>query len=118
MMKEMICIVCPKGCRLTVDPEKETVTGNACQRGEKYALEEIRNPTRTLTTTVSIEGALHPRLPVKTSKPIPKEKMQKAMEIAGKIKIQAPVKLGDVIAENILDTGADLIASRNMELER
>ena len=72
-MKELICIVCPKGCRLRVDEnDGYKVTGNTCPRGEEYGKMELTNPTRTITSTVAVRGAAHPRCPVKTTKPIPK----------------------------------------------
>lgn len=117
-MTELICIVCPKGCRLSVDPNAQCVTGNSCERGAVYGLTEVNNPTRTLTTTVRIDGAIHRRLPVKTSIPIPKGKMMDIMLCVESLRVNAPVKLGDIIIDNILDTGADLVACRNMELER
>lgn len=113
-MNKLICIVCPKGCHLTVSPEKGEVTGNACPRGKEYGLMELTNPTRVITTTVQIDGAIHPRLPVKTSQPIPKGKMLEIMALIGQAKVTAPVKIGDVIIENILGTGADIVACRNM----
>lgn len=112
-MKELICIVCPKGCRLKVDRDNN-VTGNACPRGEKYALAEITNPTRMLTTTVRIYNAIHPRLPVKTSSPIPKGKMFEVMELIDGIRVAAPVAIGDVIVHDVLGTGVDIIACADM----
>lgn len=117
-MKELICIVCPKGCRLVVDQKAQTVTGNSCERGAAYGLAEVNNPTRVLTTTVRIDGAKHRRLPVKTSIPIPKGKMMEAMSCVEALRVHAPVKLGEVVLKNILDTGADLVACRNLETER
>lgn len=116
-MRNLICIVCPKGCHLTVDPDAQTVTGNSCERGIEYGLTEVNHPTRTLTTTVRIDGAMHCRLPVKTSKPIPKEKMMNAMSCVEQLSVHAPVKLGDIILKDLLGTGADLVACRNMETE-
>lgn len=115
-MKEMTCIVCPKGCRLTVTKTLE-VSGNACPRGKEYAVTELTAPTRVLTSTVHISGGLHPRLPVKTSKPIPKGMMMDTMALIGQIRVTAPVQLGDVIAENILDTGIHLIACKTVKKE-
>ena len=71
--KQLICIICPRGCHLSVD-ENNNVTGNFCPRGKKYALEELFHSTRTITTTVAIKNGQFPRLSVKTSIPIPKEK--------------------------------------------
>lgn len=113
-MKTLTCIVCPKGCTLSVDISKEKVTGNGCTRGKEYGLTEVKNPTRVLTTTVAIENAIHPRLPVKTNAPIPKGKLLEAMGVIDGIRVSAPVKIGDVIIPNLLDTGADLVACSNM----
>ena len=73
-MTSIICITCPKGCRLSVDEENGyKVTGNGCPRGEIYGKNELQHPVRVITSTVRIEGAAVPRLPVKTDKPLPKE---------------------------------------------
>ena len=113
-MKTLTCIVCPKGCTLTVDAACENVTGNGCSRGRDYGLNEVKNPTRVLTTTVAIENAVHPRLPVKTSAPIPKGKLLEAMAFIATVRVTSPVRLGDVIVPDFLNTGADLVACRNM----
>ncbi|MCR5485329.1 MAG: DUF1667 domain-containing protein [Clostridiales bacterium] len=114
-MTELTCIGCPMGCRLTVDEENDyAVTGNSCKRGEIYGKNELKNPTRVLTSTVAITGGIHDRCPVRTKDAIPKGKLFDAMEIIKKTEIQSPVKCGQVIIENILDTGIDVIASRDM----
>lgn len=113
-MKTLTCIVCPKGCTLSVDAVKGEVTGNGCARGKEYGLTEVTNPVRVLTTTVAIENAIHSRLPVKTSQPIPKGKLLEAMAVIDCIRVTSPVALGDVIVPNILDTGADLVACSSM----
>ncbi len=115
-MKELICIGCPNGCLLQVDEEKDfKVTGNKCLIGERYGKEELINPVRTLTSTVRISHAIHPLLPVRTDKAIPKSLLLKAMEEINLIQVNAPVKMGDIVLENIFDTGANVIASRSME---
>lgn len=114
MVKELICISCPMGCHLSVDTEKLTVTGNSCKRGEIYGINEVTNPVRVITTTVKIEGAHHAVLPVKTKAPISKDLNFKCIEELNKITVKAPVKMGDVIVENILDTGVDVIATRDL----
>ncbi len=113
-MKELICVVCPKGCHLQVDGEK--VTGNQCKRGETYGLQEVYNPVRVLTSTVRmVEGSTHRRCPVKTSEAIPKGMMQKAMTLLCDIELKPPVKMGDVVIENIYDTGIDFVAGRTIK---
>ena len=113
--RRMICIVCPKGCRLTAEPEGDgwRVAGNACSRGEAYAAAECTHPTRVLTSTVAIAGGIHSRLPVKTSGAIPRERVSEAAALLRELRVTAPVKAGQVLLPNILDTGVDVIATRN-----
>jgi CxxC motif-containing protein len=114
-MKELICIVCPKGCHLKVDEENGyAVSGNNCPRGEEYGKNEVIAPKRTITSTVKVSGGLYPRLPVKTDKPIPKELIFEAMKLLDKVELKAPVNVGDVVIENVLGTGANFIASRKL----
>lgn len=115
MIKKLICISCPIGCHLSVDTENMIVTGNNCKRGETYGINEIKNPVRIVTTTVKIEGGTHSVLPVKTKSPIPKELNFKCIEILNNITLKAPVKMGDVVIENILNTGVDIVTSREMK---
>ncbi len=113
-MRILTCIVCPKGCTLTVEADKKEVTGHGCSRGKDYALAEVVNPTRVLTTTVAIDNPDHRRLPVKTSAPIPKGKLPEAMQTLETIRVASPVRIGDVIVSNILGTGIDLVACADM----
>lgn len=114
-MKEMICIVCPKGCHMTVTQgENISVEGNACPRGEKYAIEEMTCPKRMVPTTVRIEGGVLNRLPVITNEPIEKKYIFDLMEALNSISVKAPVKQGDIIIENIFDTKVNIVASRSM----
>ncbi|MBR2028590.1 MAG: DUF1667 domain-containing protein [Oscillospiraceae bacterium] len=114
-MKKLICIVCPKGCHLAVDMQKGfAVTGNGCSKGEIYAKQELENPTRTVTGTVKIKGAVHPRCPVKTSGAIPLKLVQKAYAQLDDITLEAPVKTGDVVLKNVCGTGVDFVATRDM----
>ena len=113
-MAELICIVCPKGCHLKVDEATFAVTGNHCERGAAYGQTELRNPTRTLTTTVALRDGDLPRCPVRTSAPIPKGKMQAAMEVINRVVLTAPVKVGQVAVRDLLGTGADVIVTRTI----
>ena len=112
-MKEFICIVCPRGCHLKVDDEMN-VTGNTCPRGKVYALNEITNPTRMITSTVAIESTELHRVPVMTSKPIPKGKIFDVMNEINKVRVKAPIKIGDVIIKNVLGLDSDIIATRDI----
>lgn len=112
MIRELICIRCPKGCHLKVDDKTLKVSGNGCINGEKYGISEVTNPVRTVTSTVKvIKGKLNV-VPVKTDKPIPKGLMMKCMEEINKASIKAPVKIGDIVIENVLETGCNIIATR------
>jgi CxxC motif-containing protein len=118
--KEMICIVCPIGCHLKVFESKESedgyeVEGNKCPRGKIYGIKEMTNPTRVVTTTVSIENAFLKRLPIKTDNPVAKELIFECMRVINEAVVRAPVKVGDIIIENILNTGVNIIATRSMD---
>lgn len=112
-MKELTCIVCPVGCHLSVDGDLN-VTGNRCPRGKKYGVMEMTNPTRMLTTTVKTVFEDMPRLSVKTTDAIPKGLIFEALSILSRIIITNNVKIGDVILSNILDTGVDIVSTKNI----
>ena len=115
-MKELICIGCPRGCHLKVDEENDyRVTGNHCNVGAEYGRNELINPTRTLTTTVRLTGGKHHSLPVKSAHPIPKKDLFKAMEELNGIEVEAPVRCGEVVYENVAGSGIDMIATRDMD---
>lgn len=113
-MKELVCIVCPQGCRLRVDDDGN-VSGNACANGAEYAHTELTAPTRVLTSTVNILGGALPRCPVKTAGAIPKHLMFQAMEALRSVTVFAPIKAGQVIIPDIAGTGVDLVATRDMD---
>lgn len=114
-MKELICIVCPKGCHLKVDESNNyAVTGNSCERGVEYGKNELINPVRVLTSTVKIEGAIHKRCPVKTSDHIPKGKMFEVAKALDSVIIKSPVMVGDIIIENVAETGVNIISTKSM----
>ena len=114
-MKELICIVCPKGCHLKVDEENGyAVTGNGCPRGAEYGRVELTNPTRVVTSTVRCAGGTHPRCPVKTDRAIPKGMMFDIMSALDEVELIAPVRVGQVVIENVCGTGANVVAARNM----
>ena len=110
-VKQLTCIVCPRGCQMTVtlkDGKPTQIEGNQCKRGADYATAEFVHPTRTLTTTVRLQSG--DILPVKTNKPIPKELLFDAMKVISALHPTAPIQVGDVLISNLLDTGADVVA--------
>ena len=115
MIKRIICIECPKGCNLSVEVEKMKVivtSGNECPKGEEYAVSEVENPLRTLTSTVIAEELSLKMIPVRTDRPIPKDRVLEAVEYIRKITIKRPVNIGDIVVKDLLGLGADLIATR------
>jgi CxxC motif-containing protein len=115
--KKLICVNCPKGCNITVTLEDGKVTdlkGYSCEKGKKYAAQEVIRPMRVLTSTVKIENGTSRVLPVITNDAIPLDLCKKAMEAIRKIDVQAPVHVDDVLVKNFLNTGVDLVAGRSM----
>jgi CxxC motif-containing protein len=114
---ELICITCPMGCTLDVTHEGDAIVdikGNTCKRGEDYAQEELTDPRRMVTTTVRVAGGLHPLMPVYTSAPIPKARIFDLLKAIREAEIQAPIRMGDVVLEDVVDTEVDVLASRDM----
>ena len=113
MKRELICILCPKGCNLKIVYEGKKITGNDCPKGITFATEEITNPQRIVTTTVKVVGNKNfTRLPVRTREPIAKEKMASLIIKLKKVKITKKIKLGEIILKNIY--GTNVIASRSI----
>lgn len=117
--KELICILCPLGCKMQVaekesQPGELTIRNIQCKKGRDYACEEYKNPTRTLTSTVVIHNAPLPRLPVRTNKPLPKGLVYEAMAEINKVELEAPVNMGDIIIKGLLGTDIDIVASRSL----
>jgi len=117
-MTELICIVCPCGCHLLVD-EKDgyKVTGNDCPRGEIYGRIELTTPTRVITSSVPIDGAIHRRCPVKTDCALPKSLIFDAVRQLKEVELTVPVHMGQVVIQNICGTSASFIATREMRWE-
>jgi CxxC motif-containing protein len=114
---KLLCIVCPEGCEIeTTEIDGEfKFEKEICKRGQDYARQEIINPCRYLTTTVRLKGGNQAMLPVRTSAVIPKGKLIEAMNQIAALEITAPIKLGDIICDNITDTGVTLIASKTIQ---
>ena len=112
-MKELVCIVCPKGCRLHVDEENGfAVTGNSCPRGAAYGKNEIQNPTRVLTSTVRLTGGAYRRCPVKTDAAVPKGRLMDVMRALNEVEIQSPVSIGQVVLADVAGTGANVVVTK------
>ena len=117
MDKMITCINCPVGCRMTVtlsdSGEFVSVAGNTCPRGAKYAEQECTRPLRMITAVIPVPGSDTP-LSVKTSTPVPKELIHDIMQAVGQISVSLPVSVGDVVLPDVLHTGADIVATREL----
>lgn len=113
MSKELTCIVCPRGCRLTID-DNLNVTGNSCPRGAQYAKDEMTNPKRMITSIVRVKNRDNMMVSVKTSQSIPKGKIFDVMAEIEKVSVNAPVHIGDIVIKNVLGTGSDIVATKEI----
>ena len=115
--KELICIGCPLGCNLTLEMDGGqvvSVNGNTCKRGDDYARKELTDPRRIVTSTVPVAGGNLPVVSVKTASDIPKGKIRECLCALKGVTLTAPVQIGDVIVENVADTGVDVIATKSI----
>ncbi|MGI6665016.1 MAG: DUF1667 domain-containing protein [Christensenellaceae bacterium] len=113
----LTCINCPLGCQLSVtydDTQILSITGNQCARGKSYATDELYHPTRTVTCVIPITGRAKP-LPVKTTAPVPKDKIFDCLAAIRCVEVSPPIQLGEIILANICNTGIDVIATSPLE---
>lgn len=116
--KRITCIVCPIGCEVLVKGNENKIveiSGYKCKRGINYAKSEFIAPMRIFTSTVKIKHGPNPVIPVRTNKPIPKSKILDCMKVIRSIELEAPVKEGETVVKNVLETRADIVASTNFE---
>lgn len=116
--KTLICIGCPVGCLITVDRNAYgslAITGNTCKKGEEYARNEMTLPKRSVTSYMKVTGGSAKVVSVKTKEEIPKDKIWDCMEEIKKAVAEAPIKVGDVLLENVAGTGVSIIATCNVE---
>ena len=116
VVKVIRCIVCPTGCQIQAISKGSEIEfeGYACERGLEYAKQEFYEPKRILTTTIRVEDGFLPLIPVRTDKPILKDRLREALNEIAKTVVKAPVKMGDILIENILELDSNLIASRDL----
>ena len=115
-MRNMTCIVCPMGCQLQVELDGDqvvSVSGNTCPRGKQYAIDECTHPMRTITSTARTENG--EVIPVKTNRTVPKELMFECMKEINKAVVKLPARVGDVVIENVLGTGSDVVVTANRD---
>ncbi|HOC28860.1 MAG TPA: DUF1667 domain-containing protein [Treponemataceae bacterium] len=134
-MTEMICIVCPRGCRLEVgDAPEYQVSGNFCPRGAAYGKNEAVAPVRVVTATCPVrrstsgaeslstgesevavfEDSLPRRVPVRTDGGILRDRIPALVELLLKTEVDLPVRSGDVLVQNWEDSGVSVVATRDI----
>ena len=121
---QLNCTTCPSECLLTVEVERDadgavvevrSVTGNSCPRGDKFAHQELICPMRVLTTTIAVSGGDEALLPVRTAEAIPLALHAQAMNFIRGLVVNAPIRIGDVVLEDLLGTSIDLVASMDID---
>jgi len=116
--REVICILCPVGCRITVeieDGEISKIENAGCKRGRDYAEQEIKSPVRDFFTTVRVKDGKIPVVSVRSTAPIPKRMLMRCASELARIVVPAPVRIGDVIVKNIMNLGVDIVATKSVE---
>lgn len=115
-MTELTCIACPVGCRLTIEEKDGAlhVLGNRCARGQAYAKQEAIDPQRAVTTLVRVRGGIRPVVAVKTRGTVSKAKIDAVLRAARALLVDAPIRVGDMLAENIGGSGAALVATADL----
>lgn len=115
--RKMICISCPLGCEIEaeISGDDVTVSGNRCPRGKEYALNEIKDPRRVVTSNVKVIDGVFPLASVKTTGAIPKDKIFTLIDKLKEVELKAPIKIGQVVFENLFETGFDVIVTRPVE---
>ena len=115
-MKQLVCIGCPRGCRLTVEENSGEfiVTGNTCPRGKAFAISEMTEPKRTICSTVKTVFPGCPVLPVRVSDDIPKDGIFDVMREINAVVLTERIGRGDVIIENVLGLGVDVISTSDL----
>lgn len=117
--KELICINCPLGCNLTVDiieGEIRGIAGNTCSKGREYAVRELTDPRRAVTSLVRVKGGERAVVPVKTTTDIPKERIMDCIRALKAVQLDAPVSRGDLILSDVCGSGADVVATADIAL--
>ena len=116
-MKRLTCIVCPNGCRLTVDKEngEYRVEGHKCKRGIDFAIQEIEDPRRSLCTTVQTTFPDIPRLSVRTDGEIQKKLIVLLMKQLQDVEVNDALEVGDVILRDVFGSGVNVIATASLK---
>ena len=115
--QEITCIICPIGCKITVQSDgtsAKVITGHRCKEGITYATTEALDPRRMLTSSILVHQGIWPLVSVKTSQPIPKKDIFTVLKEIQNTSVEAPVKRGDILLSNVADLNIDIIATKTI----
>jgi len=110
-----ICVVCPRGCEIEVEIQKGKIikiTGNQCIKGIDYVKQEIEEAKRIVISVVKVKHGDFPTVSVKTNRPVPKKLIPAVMKKLARAEVKAPIKIGQIIIKNVIDTGVNVVATR------
>ena len=116
--KDFVCIGCPLGCNITVETDNgeiKNIAGNTCPRGADYVTKELTDPRRIVTSVVRVQGGVLPVVSVKTAADIPKDSIRDCIKALKTVELSAPVRMGDVVVENVCGTGVNIVATASVE---
>jgi CxxC motif-containing protein len=119
-MSELVCIVCPIGCRLTIEIKGEgeiSVTGNRCPKGDVYGREEMLSPKRVVTAVVRTDSRTFPYIPVRTDKPLPRALIPELIEDLARQTVRLPAVRGAVLIEDYRGSGVNVVTTRTLPPE-
>ncbi len=114
--KGIRCIVCPTGCLVHVENVNGEliIEGHSCKQGEEHAKEEFISPKRILTTTMRVENGFLPLIPLRSNKPIPKEKLKETLKLIAETRTKAPIKMADILIKNVSGLNININARRDL----
>ena len=116
--KDFVCIGCPMGCNITVEADNgeiKNIVGNTCSRGADYVTKELTDPRRIVTSLARVRGGTFPVVSVKTAADIPKDCIRDCIKVLKTVELLAPVRMGDVVIENVCGTGVGIVATANVK---
>ena len=117
MKRTFTCIVCPNGCEITVQgetPDSCALSGAGCPRGTAYVLQELKDPRRTVSGSVPVAGGDLPLVSVRLDRPVPKKMIFPVMEEISRLRVNAPVEIGQILLADVLGLNSNVIATRNV----
>ncbi len=117
---KITCVACPMGCKLCIEETDDgyIINGNICRKGEEYGIQEMTDPRRNISSTAKVSGSYIRVLPVKTDKPLPKDKIFNAMKEINALRLESPIKIGDIVIRNVAGTDVNIIATRSIESKK